>query len=471
MYHKPDFSVITLCLLTALCTLLSCSPKILRLQDTVPTVGFRGIDIQNIQPGSQLTDIKLNLGLRFLFRNPFNKNLTIPEHQVTLKLNGKKIPGQIGNHPAFSVPPKAQKIETYTFTLDLNPEGIFKTWNVLGKDNYFEFESVIKLDLSDFADELANFGVALPQNQITEALNLKDVLKEKLGEHTLEFAFGDTIRLPALPSVSLSSRPAKVHFLGKMDTLNLGIYQDAITPFVDQIMTAQLEKDLIYPFISELKQLQCPHFPQPRPCIDMFSDAVANFINVSFPDGGQRNQMNGYWNTMKGELLSPPEEGDPVFEQIVSKLIPNSQTNLNLLKTQWTAFKNAEPLVVFPGAGVTGLKVEIPFRFINHNQFSIEAPSLLTEAQLVAGNATYSPVSFEVAPGNNNPSVGPGQSKEMTVIMTLSWAQGAEGMLGLLTGQNISPNLKGKTAVDLGYGPLRMEFNLNQMPMQMGGTQ
>ncbi|MDX2247114.1 MAG: hypothetical protein SF052_10080 [Bacteroidia bacterium] len=448
----------------------ACSPKILRLQDTIPTVGFRGIDIQNVQTGQQLTDIKLNLGLRFLFRNPFNKNLLIPEHQVTLKLNGKKIPGQISNHTTFTVPAKGQKLETYTFTLDLNPQGVFKTWNVLGKDNYFEFESVIKLDLSDFTDELANYGVALPQNQITEALNLEEVLKEKLGEHTLEFAFGDTIRLPTLPSVGLSSRPAKVKFLGEMDTLNLGIYQDAITPFVDQILTAELENDLIYPFISQLKNLDCPNLPQPRPCIDMFSDAVVSFINVSFTNADKRAEMHGYWNNMKSDLLSPPEEGDPIFDEIVSTLIPNSQANLTLLQTQWAAFKNADPLVVFPGTGVTGLKVEIPFRFINNNEFAIEAPRFLSEAQLLAGNATYSPVSFEIKPDNNNPTVGAGQNKEMTVIMTLSWAQGAEGVLGLISGQNISPNLKGKTAVDMGYGPLRMEFNLSNMPMQMGGN-
>ncbi|MEZ4824790.1 MAG: hypothetical protein R3C61_00635 [Bacteroidia bacterium] len=469
MYRKSATPALLLLFVTAI--LYSCSPKILRLQDTIPTVGFRGIDIQNIQPGNQLTDIKLNLGLRFLFRNPFNKNLLIPEHQVTLKLNGKNIPGQIGNHAGFTVPAKGQKLETYTFTLDLNPQGVFKTWNVLGRDNYFEFESLVKLDLSDFAGELSQYGIALPKNQITEALNLQDALAKKLGEHTLEFAFGDTIRLPTLPSVTLSNQPASVKFLGKMDTLNLGMYQDAITPFVDQVLTAQLEKDLIYPFIYELKNLNCPHIPQPRPCIDMFSDAVETFINASFTNAGKRNQMNGYWNDMKNDLLSPPKEGDPVFETVVSALIPNSQSNLNLLQTQWNTFKNADPLLVFPGAGVTGLKVEIPFRFVNNNQFPVQAPQFLTEAQILAGNATYSPAGFEVIPANQNAMVGPGQSREMKVIMTLSWAQGAEGILGLISGQNISPNLKGKTAVDMGYGPLRMEFNLSNMPMQMGGNQ
>ena len=448
--------------------LTACSPKILRLQDTVPTVGFRGIKIENFQPGNNPQDIKMRMGLKFLFTNPFSKSLTIPEHQITLKLNDKKLNNQLEAHPSFNIPPNGQKMEIYMFTLDLNPQGYFKNWNVLGRDNYFEFESRIKIDLSDFAQELGKYGIALPENELTEKLNVEEILKQKLGEHTIEFAFGDTIRLPVLPGIALSSQPGKVNFLGSMDTVDLSIFQDAITPFIDNLLNAKLQSDMISPFIRKISEIDCPNIPQPRPCIDMFDDAVRGFIDLSF-NGTQETNLRNDWNNLMEDLTETPEKEDPVIDLVVQTFLPNAQPNLNLLNSQWDAFKAFDPLIIFPGKNVYGIEVILPFKFINNNKFPIEAPHLLTETSINLPNGqTYVPVTFDAAPTTNSTTIPAEGSKEMRMKMRLTWDQGGNGVMAFISGQTLSPNLTGKSAIDVGYGPLKFNFNLANMQFRVG---
>jgi hypothetical protein len=359
-------------------------------------------------------------------------------------------------------------MEVYMFTLDLNPQGYFKNWNVLGRDNYFEFESRIKIDLSDFAQELGKYGIALPENELTEKLKVEELLKKKLGEHTLEFAFGDTIRLPTLPGIALSNQPGKVHFLGAMDTVDLSVFQDAITPFVDNLLNAKLQSDMISPFVEKISELDCPNVPQPRPCIDMFDDAVKGFIDLSF-NGTQETNLRNDWNNLMEDLTETPEKEDPVIDLVMQTFLPNAQPNLNLLNSQWDAFKAFDPLIVFPGKNVYGIEVVLPFKFINNNQFPIEAPQLLTETSINLSNGqTYVPVIFEAAPTTASTTIPAAGSKEMRMKMRLTWDQGGNGMMAFISGQDLSPNLTGKSAIDVGYGPLKFHFNLANMQFKVG---
>jgi hypothetical protein len=309
----------------------------------------------------------------------------------------------------------------------------------------------------------------MPQSELGDKLKLQERLKARLGQHTLRFSFGDTIRLPLLPSVGLSPRAGQIKFLGAMDTLDLGVFQDAIVPFVDQLLTAELQQDLMYPFIAGLQGLDCPSLTGPRPCTELFDEAVEGFITASAPLLGQPkvNQLNGQWNNMYAELLAPPEAGDPVLDQLVGTLLPGIQPQLDLLQTQWANFKAAEPMLAYPGSRVTGLEVTLPFVFKNPNQFAIEAPSLFTQTQLVSGSAAYVPARFEVAPDGRR-RVGPQDEVEMTLTMRLAWGEGAAGIYQLMTGQQLQPRLQGGTAVDLGYGPLRLAFDLPGMQLKLG---
>ena len=455
-------------LLCAGIAISSCSRSILSLQDSVPTIGFRGIDLSNQQDFSSLEDITLSVGLKFLYQNPFNSALTIPAHQVEVRLNGDPIPGQLASHPGFTVPANGQILEIYPLELDLSPEGILASLDVLGKDNYLEVESSMDLDLSDLSETFRNNGLILPENELTDKLGLEEKLRQKLGTYTLSMAFGDTIRLPLLPTAGLSSRAASVSFLGHLDTLNLGAYQEAIVPFVDQLLTAELERDLMYPFIAAISELDCPAFPQPVPCIDMFSDAVTGFIQTAFAaDPVTRANLTSQWASMMAEIQSPPEAGDPILDQVLSPLLPGVESNLDLLRQEWAAFKSEDAIISYPGSQVTGIRVSIPFLIHNPNEFAIDAPSLFSSAQLVNGNMAYSPAQFSASPQGGSRIPG-GTSKDMRITMELSWGQMSAGFQALFSGKTIRPNLTGSTQFDFGYGPVIMGFDLEGMRMKMG---
>ena len=78
------------------CLLLlnSCS-----VYEKIPTVSFRGPTLQGVQTQFDLEEVKVDLGLKFLFKNPLGKDILVPEHQFTMFLNGQQIPGNLQRQP------------------------------------------------------------------------------------------------------------------------------------------------------------------------------------------------------------------------------------------------------------------------------------------------------------------------------------------------------------------------------------
>ncbi|MDX2286809.1 MAG: LEA type 2 family protein [Bacteroidia bacterium] len=454
------------CLAAALLLGAACSPRLIQLQETVPTVAYRGVAFDQIQ-AEDPSRITLRMHLKFAFRNPFGRPLPIPEHSFSLQLNGAEVPVALPPHPAFTVPARGQQTETYPVTLNLDPQGPLKARNLLGRDNQLSFTLRIRLNLSEFMQEFGSgYGLVLPETELTQALGAQERLRQYLGSYTLELTHEDSIRLPLLPVVLPAAGPGRVRFLGEMDTFRLSVFQDAFTPLIDPLLDLQYPANLRAPFIQQLQERQCPSgFNKTRPCLDLFSDAVTGFIDLSWP--GDKGAMKSEWNTLKNTLVSPPGQGAGVLDHLTSTVMQGYGDELSLLRSQWEGFKQAAPMVVFPGDGIEGVQLEIPLTVQNPNQFPIELPYLASGLEWQQGGQLYRPAAMLVEPQGGQTLLGPGQSRTLVLRTELIWKD-AGGLSALIQGGSLSPALRGETRVDLGYGPLKLKFNLQGVPLRLG---
>lgn len=438
MIHTTTFRLLLGC--CVLFGLLSGCKSLQELsQLNIPTAGFRGATVKGIQ--SQASGgIVVSLGLRFRFTNPYTLPLRIPEHRFGLKINNKPTAGRLSTQPSFAVSPKSDTLVVYDFILDLNSRRL-RQMNVLGRDNRYEFEADVTLDLSDY-------GISLPGG---------------MGRKTFHLSFADSIRLPLLPVVEPATEAAQLRFLGEMETFDLGVFQQAFTPFIDQLLNAKFEQDMLAPFIAQLQALDCPSgINQSRPCLEMFSSAVVAFINTAFAaDPPLRSQLLSDWNALQQELLNAPEAEEPIIDAVIQTFMPGSASSLANLKAQWTTFKESPAQIRYPGPGVTGLLVRVPFVLYNPNEFAIEAPAFFADAQM---SSSYHPIRFEAGQaGSQQTAIPPKSRRNMQLLLELNWGEGG-GILSLFQGASLTPRLQGSTRVDVGYGPMQIRMDL---PLQL----
>lgn len=412
-----------------------------RISDNIPTVRYQNLRIEQIQPEIERANLKLKLGMRFMFKNPLNRDLTIPEHDLTFRLNNRKVSGDVNRQSSFSLPKKSEKMIVYYFTFDLNPEGLLKDLNVLGKDNYFELLSEFKIDLADY-------GIDLPSN---------------FSKYTFEVAFGDTIRLPLLPEIGPANQMAKVRLLGQMEELNLQPFKQAATPFVSLLNQSFHAQD---PFIKLMLDTKVPVYtpewdnPFKTTEVNLADHVVNTLLSPIDP------QAMIKWKDLKAKLA--PDNPEPVMDQIVNTFLKHINTNApdqwEEFIYQWEQFTNNIPdRLEYPGASVTGIFVEIPFLIKNPNEFSIEAPALFASTDL----PSFQPVVFNIAP-TGGPTIAAGKERLMKLQMSLRWGDDDNPGLGwLVNGEVQHPTLKGSTRVDLGYGPVQLDLEV-PIDLQLG---
>lgn len=432
MYSSPFNQSHALPFLLLGLLIIGCSP---RISDNIPSVRYQNLRIEQIQPELQQANLKLKLAMRFLFKNPLNQDLLIPEHDLTFRLNNRKVSGDIDQQPSFTLAKKSERQIVYYFTFDLNPQGVLKDLDVLGKDNYFELISEFKIDLADF-------GVELP---------------DRFSKYTFEVAFGDTIRLPLLPAIQPSSQMAKVELLGQMEELNLAPFKQAATPFVDLLNQSFNAKDPFLKLMLDTKvPVYAPEWSNPFKTVQVnLADHVVNTLLLPI-DAQAMNK----WNNLKDKLA--PEEAVPVMDQMVNTFLKPINTNA---PQQWQDFKegwenfedNVPDKLEYPGHRITGIFVEIPFIIENPNQFSIEAPSIVSSTDL----PSFQPVVFSASPVGNTTHISAGEKRLMKMQMSLRWGDDDNPGLGwLLNGEILKPTLKGNTRVDLGYGPVNLNMEI-----------
>ena len=417
--------------LLALLWLFSCSP---RISDNIPTVRYQNLRIEQIQPELERANLKLKLGMRFLFKNPLSQDLQVPEHDLTFRLNNRKVSGDINRQPSFTVPGKSERQITYYFTFDLNPQGVLKDLNVLGKDNYFELNSEFKLDLADY-------GINLPAG---------------LSKYTFEIAYGDTIRLPLLPGIRPANQAGRIELLGQMERLDLRPFKNAAQPFISLLNQSFYAQD---PFMTLMLETQVPVYtpelnnPFKTTNVNL-ADHVVNTLLLPIDP-----QATTKWNGLKSKLA--PDTPKPVMDQIINTFLkpinPTAPQHWNNFKNQWNNLANNIPeRIEYPGARVTGILVEIPFLIHNPNQFSIEAPAFFASTEL----SSFQPVSLAADPVGGT-AIGAGQQRLMMLRMQLRWGDDENPGFGwLVNGEMLQPTLKGTTRVDLGYGPLNVDMEV-----------
>lgn len=228
----------------------------------VPTIGFQGITLDSVQPDFNLQSLKLDFGLKFKFKNPYSRALTIPTHQFKLLIDNKELPANIKQKQLFEVPAEGEKIEKYTFQLDLSPDGVLRPFQLLGRDVPYKFISVVEINL--------------PLN---------------LGKKTFEFAHEDQIRLPLLPQIEADfSTPGKLELIGQMAEIDLKLFKDAMAPFIDMLINLKLDVGFTQvAVIDNLIQTVTPIDPQARAKWDKFKENWNNFKNspakIQYPAG------------------------------------------------------------------------------------------------------------------------------------------------------------------------------------------
>lgn len=415
--------------------LSSCS-----VYEKMPTVSFRGPTLQGVQTQLDLEEIKVHLGLRFLFRNPLKKDITVPEHQFTLKMNGQALPFNLQRKEAFKVPAEGQQLVTYTFTFDLSPNGPLKNLNILGRDNYYEFETKVEVDLKAL-------GIKVPTT----------LGKLPLKKHELEFSFGDTIRLPLLPVVKPAPQIAKVQFLGSMETFNLEPVKNAMTPMVDILLDATFDSEPIDPFVDMLLNstvtvllpTTAPPFFKTQN-INLGNHIVDNLLTPINPDAPD------LWSDFKSNMQ--PGEVNVMNHLVNTFLEPinnQSSENWTQFKQKWNQFKNSDLNFEYPGPGVTGLQIEVPFVIHNPNSFPIQAPAVFA----TAAEGNYEPLGFQAVPATNGAIPG-GTDRQMKLFLTLDWSQGNQSILDFIQGKSFQPRLRGRTSIDLGYDLMDLEIDI-----------
>lgn len=428
----------------------------LNLAETLPKVQFKGVRLTRFPADASQEKMEIRLGLRFNYVNPFvSKALPIPNHAINFTVNGQDLPGAPGQQQGFSVPASSEKLVTYFFTFNLDSLGDLgqQGLNILGKDNVYEFSSNFKLNLLDYADEI--FGVSVG-NLGSDPTSPLSPYRQQLENYELKLGFGDTLRLPALPQVRPAQNPIKVQFLGQVNTLNLGGVKGSMAPMMglmDQGFDQDAQAD---PFVNMLTQkVNIPIVGE-----KVLADYVITLAQGTFP------QAAIYWQNLKDKMLPP--ENTPMMVHLIQQFLPNANVDANQawgnLQQGWTTLQGLPDQLEYPGANTQGLVIEIPFVFKNRNEFAITPPQLFSHASL-GGNH---PIDFEAAPTNGEEAIPGGAEREMHIRLTLNWQDLANGFSGLFAGETLRPNLSGSTVLDMGYGPMPLQLDLSDVPMQTG---
>lgn len=435
----------------------------LNVEETLPTIHFQRANIKGIQ--TQTDGLVVELDLWYEFSNPFKKALPVPAHSFSFKINQKLI--QKSDQKKFSVPAKKKVTKPYRLTLELTKRNINKFKSFLGKDNQYEFATNITLDLHDFLEELSDYNIMIPKNAFTNAVQPKaeDWLKEKLGKKTFTIKHEDEIRIPLLPIVKPSANPMTVRFAGQMETLDLQILKDAMVPLGDLIVSGNLNQTISDPFIQKLENTSVTI---PTPTLLEWDKTTTINLADHVMDLLQPFDENieDKWDNLKDKISPPTGNSTALMDHLVNVYLTQIDQNADdywtNFKTQWAAFKNTPAEIKYPGANVTGLIIEVPFIIENKNEFSIKVPHATTTAQL--GN--YTPLAFQISDPSG--SIPKKQSKEVKMTLMLDWQAATGGFAALLNGQSLSPNLIGEVSLDLGYGPMKVQMNLQDILMSLG---
>lgn len=219
-----------------------------------------------------------------------------------------------------------------------------------------------------------------------------------LGSHEMEFSHRGSVRLPLLPVVYPSAAAPTMALIGDFETVDLGAIRDVMAPFVDLLV------DGTVPGVLGEQSVM---------------DAIIATLELVNDDAGE------LWDDFS-------EAWDDLRDAPIEVLVPSSLPD--------------------------GVRMEVPFRVYNPNEFAIDAPQLWIGASLAG-----SPVRLSyLAAGSDGFSRLPARSaRTMRFVAELRWSEIQGGLVALVSGAQVDVNLAGEATVDVGYGPTRLPVELS----------
>ena len=197
---RTNRNMLILCFLSIIT--LSCKTNLLVLEDLVPSVRQHSFDLAFEQ--SSLSNFALILNVSYEFRNPYKRDLPLPDHALGIIFNDDDKSGTLVKKEARIIPAKSSEFIPYKFSLD------FATLqSLMGKNNEVTFHTSIELDLSEFSDLLPNYQVNVSEEFNFETAKLKpmvdDLIKRRIGTYELVLEHNTNIKIPALPTITRST--------------------------------------------------------------------------------------------------------------------------------------------------------------------------------------------------------------------------------------------------------------------------
>ena len=446
----------------------SCKTNLLVLEDVLPSARQEDFNVSFTQ--SSLTDFSLNLNMSYAIKNPYKKDLPIPDHTMGIFVDGKNL-GLATEHRAVSIPAKSSSILKYNFKLD---DKLLKS--LMGKDNKITFLSSLELDLTDYSDMLPNYRVGVTENFNLETSKLKPglnkLLQKQIGTYNFEMEHSTHVKIPAFPTLSASGEPIEITLLGVgLDMINPNDIKNALIPFGDLLINGELN-GLKDPFIDAIVNSKVV-FPAPT-LLDW-----TNTVEVKLEPEILRmlnsvdDDIDDKWEDTKSMLYRSANIPvadyvvdnilDPYIDQQASEKWDTFQGGYNSLKT--TVLPDE-----IPGPQTRGFEIAIPFPFKNNNEFPINIP-IFRSSVFVSGGQPFSmyvrPKNMGEIPLNKVPSGMaeiPAKTKEtLYVVFSFDMAAFNHGVYSLFMKNQFDPNVKGVMSYDFGYGPMYIGYDLQQM--------
>ncbi len=468
---KKNVNLIALIVIVSLLN-FSCKTNLLVLDDMLPSAKQRDFNVSFTQ--SSLTDFSLNLYLSYEFRNPYKKDLPIPDHTMGIFIDGENL-GLAVKHNSVTIPAKSSKRLKYKFKLSSD---LLKS--LMGKNNEITFHSSIEIDLTDFTSMLPNYQLTVTEDFDIETSKFKplinNLIDKKIGKYNYEMEHSTHIKIPALPTISASSDPIEITLLGDgIDLINPNAIKEALIPFSDLMMTGELNK-FKDPFIKAIIDSKVT-IPAPK------NDDWFNTKNISLADyiiellkDVPISKVDDKWKQTKKILYSKAKI--PAMDYFVDNFLdPHVDDSAS---GKWESFHDAYDqwkLTVLPdeipGPQTTGFEIAIPFSFTNNNEFSINIPVFRSSVFITDGRQPFSiyikPKSVSELPLGQVPAniatINAKTTETLYVIFSFNMEDFNQGIYSLFSGTQFEPNLKGIISYDFGYGSMYVGYDLMGMEL------
>ncbi len=460
-----------LCLLIISSYTFSCKTNLLVLEDVLPSV--KGIDfsVKFEQPSLTLYQILLNV--EYEIRNPYKTDLPIPDHKMGILINNKEL-DMFVNHESVVIPAKSSRVLSYSFVLD--SEELMEEF--MGKENEIIFHTSIKLDLTDYGSMLPNYQLTVTESFNLESDKLKPVvnnlIQKKIGTYELKYEKSAKLKVPSLPTISVSSEPIEITLLGDgISFINPNNIKEALIPFGDLLVNGELD-GLKDPFIDAVVNatvtIPAPTFTDWTATKEVkMEQQVIDLLSPLVPD------IDAKWEQTK-ELLyrdaSVPVT-DYFVENFIAKYINNqAPAYWETFKVGYNDLKNTRLPDEIPGPQTAGFEIAIPFSFRNNNEFPMTIPVFRSSVFFNYGQ----PFSMFVRPKGTSeipldvpPSsiaeIPPKTTVTLYAVFSFNMQQFNQGLYSLFMKSQFEPNLRGIMGYDFGYGPLYIGYDLQNMEL------